>query len=139
MVQYLEQRGIRLFASVIQGRLFQPPVIGGVTEKGAEMVLGAEIVGDTAEATGGYHVTFTTGDPVKAFDKSKGAVRQLYNLIASFYVLDLQLPEEPRKTQELKLTVTDINGNTEKGMTVMHPRNPFLCAAQQERDNPRYR
>lgn len=119
--QYLEQRNIRLFVSVIHNPSFGVP-------RGTGAADGAELVINTAKETGGYHVVFETDGPSKAFSKAKDAVRQLYKLMASFYALEIELPKEPDKPRELKLMIVDVNGSKEKGVTVLHSQNVFPCA-----------
>jgi len=121
VLQYLEQRNIRLFASVIHnGRFMQPSGGSG----------GPELLGKTAKETGGYFTILETDSPRKlGLGASTNAVHQLYGLMASFYLLDIELPKDPDKPRELKLTVADANGNKKKGTMVLHPQNVFPCAA----------
>jgi len=87
-------------------------------------------VGNTAKETGGYYTTLET-DHLKnsALGASTNGVHQLYILMASFYLLDIELPKDPDKPRELKLTVVDANGNKKKGTMVLHPQNVFPCDA----------
>jgi von Willebrand factor type A domain len=116
VLQYLEQRNIRLFASLIHnGRFMQ---LSG----------GPELLGKTAQQTGGYFTILETDSNRKlGLGASTNVVRQLYSLMASFYLLDIKLPKDPDKPWELKLTVVDANGNKKKGTTALHPQNIFPC------------
>jgi len=119
VLQYLEQRNIRLFASVVHNARFMPRPGGSG---------GPELLGKTAKETGGYFTIVETERPRKwGFGASTDAVRQLYGLMASFYLLDIELPKDPDKPRELKLTVVDADGNKKKGTTVLHPQNVFPC------------
>ena len=119
--QYLEQRNIRLFASVINNSRFVPLPQGPA---------GPELLGNTAKETGGYYTILET-DRLKnsALGASANALRLLYSLMSSFYLLDIELPKDPDKPQELKLTVVDANGGKKKGAVALHPQNMFPCAA----------
>jgi hypothetical protein len=89
---------------------------------------GPELLGKTAKETGGYFTILETDSPKKlGLGASTNAVHQLYGLMASFYLLDIELPKDPDKPQELKLTVVEANGNKKKGTTVLHPQNIFPC------------
>jgi hypothetical protein len=119
VLQYLEKQNIRLFASLIHnGRFMQ--LSGGPG--------GPELLGKTAEETGGYFTILETDSRRKSgLGTSTNVVRQLYGLMASFYLVDIGLPKDPDKPRELKLTVVDGNGNKKKGTTVLHPQNIFPC------------
>jgi hypothetical protein len=120
VLQYLGQRNIRLFATVIHNnRFIQHP--GGPD--------GPELVGKTAKETGGYYTIVETDRLGNlALGASTNTVRQLYGLMSSFYLLDIELPKEPDKPREVKLTVVDTNGNKKKGTIVLYPQNIFPCA-----------
>lgn len=120
VIQYLGQRDLRLFASVVHNARFVPMSSGPRSD-------GAELVGNIVKETGGYHVALETDQPAKAFGKAQNALRQLYDLMASFYLLDLDLPKELDKPRELKLTVVDSNGNKQKG-TIFYRQKVFPCA-----------
>jgi von Willebrand factor type A domain len=115
VLQYLEQRNIRLFMSVIHNSRFTP--LPGASD-------GPEIVGITARETGGDYTTLETG-----YVKSAIAVHQLYDLMASFYLLDLESIKAPDKSRKLKLAVVDTSGKKMKGTTVLYPQDVSLCAA----------
>ena len=119
VLQYLERRKTRLFASVIRNSRFVQ-LSGGTG--------GPERVGNTAKETGGYSTIFET-DHLKnsALGASADALHQLYGLMASFYLLDVELPRDPDKPRELKLTVVDADGDKKKGMMVLHPQSVFPC------------
>ena len=119
VLQYLEQRKIRLFASVIHNGRFMDLSSGSG---------GSELLGKAAKATGGYFTILETDSPRKrGLGASTNAVHQLYDLMASFYLLDIELPKDPDKAGELKLTVVEANGNKKKGATVLHPQKIFPC------------
>jgi len=115
---YLEQRNIRLFVSVIHNSRFIPmPGAGG----------GPQVVGKAARETGGYYAILETDKSAPL--ASTTAVQQLYALMASFYLVDIELPKDPDKPRELKLTVIDANGKKRKATTVLHSQNVFPCGA----------
>jgi hypothetical protein len=119
VLQYLERRNIRLFASVIHNGRFMP-LSGGVG--------GPELLGKTTTETGGYFTILETDSARKSgLGASTSAVRQLYGLMMSFYLLDIELPKDPDKPRELKLSVVGSNGNKKKGTTVLHPQNVLPC------------
>jgi hypothetical protein len=121
VLQYLEQRNIRLFVSVIHNSRF-------ILMSGAGG--GPEIVGKTARETGGNYTILETYDPKKsAPGASTVAVHQLYDLMASYYLLDIELPKDPDKPRELKLTVVDANGKKKKATNVLYSQTVFPCAA----------
>ena len=58
---------------------------------------------------------------------STNMVRQLYGLMTSFYLVEIELPKDPDKPRELKLNVVDANGNKKIGTIVLYPQNIFPC------------
>jgi Mg-chelatase subunit ChlD len=121
LLQYLGQRSIRLFATVIHNNRFI---------QFSEGPDGPELLGKTAKETGGYYTILETDRSGNlALNASTNMVRPLYGLMSSFYLLDIELPKEPDKPWELKLAVVDTNGDKKKGTMVLYPRNIFPCAA----------
>lgn len=123
VLPYLEQRGIRLFAAVIHNRNFMPLY----SQAG-----GPELVAEDAEKTGGSQIVLETGSPDAELNRAKNRLRQLYDLMASFYLIHIELPKEPDKPRELKLTVASISAH-KKGMMVLYPQNIFPCPPQIKR------
>ena len=118
--QYLEKRNIRLFGSVIHNGRFLPLSMGAAD--------GPELLGNTAKETGGYSTRLEV-DHLKdsTLGTSDNAVHQLYKLMASFYLLDIELPTDPDKPRELKLTVANADGSKKKGTIVLYPQKIFPC------------
>lgn len=122
VLQYLEQRNIRLFVSVIHNGRFMPMPGSGQG--------GPAVVGKAARETGGYNTILETDGPKKsASGASTTAVHQLYALMSSFYLFDIELPKDPDKPRELKVTVVDSNGKKKKDTTILHSHNVFACGA----------
>ena len=120
VLQYLEQRNIRLFVSAIDNPDWMPY---------SRYTGGPESVGKFAKETGGYYIILGTDRPRKsAPGTSTNALHQLYALMASFYLLDVVVPKDQDKPRELKLVVTDPNGNKKKDAIVLYPQKVFPCA-----------
>lgn len=124
VIEYLGQRNIRLFVTVVRN--------GRFVQFSTRPASGAELVGSTAKKTGGSYTILETDRPWNpGAGASTNGVRQLYDLMASFYLLEIKLPKEPEKPTELKLAAVDANGKKEKGLTVLYPQNISPCAVPQ--------
>lgn len=119
-LQYLEPRDIRLFAAVIHNRNFMPRY---------GQAGGPELVAEDVEKTGGSRIVLETGSLSAELDRARTSMRRLYDQMASFYLLHVELPKDPDKSRELKIRVVNIKKNKKKGMMVSYPQNVFPCPA----------
>ena len=90
---------------------------------------GPELVAEDVEKTGGSRIVLETGSLSAELDRARTSMRRLYDQMASFYLLHVELPKDPDKSRELKIRVVNIKKNKKKGMMVSYPQNVFPCPA----------
>ena len=85
------------------------------------------MVQEIAEATGG-----TTSDKESTRGKNnlKAVLLQIYDQIAYFYQLEVELPTPVHKKTGWKIEVVDERGRKQKTVDTIYPRELLPCEAQ---------
>ena len=122
MEQMLFASGIRMFAFGI----FDP-----IAERGMpELVWGPSMLHDTAVNTAGAWIAVEGIGFNEEKLKELGAIaRRMYEQMAEFYRVDMELPVGVSKPQGWKLEVVDSKGKRRKDVEVIYPRKLVPCAA----------